>query len=68
MIFLTESGLLGFVGGLVGVIIGVALALIAQLVAESNGLGIFKASFAPDLLVGALLLSFFVGAISGTLR
>jgi putative ABC transport system permease protein len=67
LIFLTESGMLGLVGGTLGVLVGVSLAYAAQLAAAANGLELFKANFEPALIIGALLFSFVVGAVSGTL-
>jgi putative ABC transport system permease protein len=67
LIFLTESGMLGLVGGMLGMLVGVSLAYAAQLIAAANGLEIFKANFAPELIIGALLFSFVVGAVSGVL-
>ena len=67
LIFLTESGLLGLVGGLVGVSIGVGIAVVAEMAAAQAGVSIFKANLAPELIVGALAFSFFVGAFSGFL-
>ncbi len=65
-VFLIESGLLGAVGGLIGIILGVCLALVAEFAAsQALGSGIFKAAFSIELLAGALLFSFFVGAFSG---
>ncbi|MEM0475262.1 MAG: ABC transporter permease [Candidatus Norongarragalinales archaeon] len=66
-IFLTESGLLGMIGGAIGVSIGVGLAFAAQVAAEQAGLSLFKANFDPALIISALAFSFVVGALSGAL-
>ncbi|MBI5392248.1 ABC transporter permease [Candidatus Woesearchaeota archaeon] len=67
LIFLMESGLLGMVGGIIGVIFGIALSKTVEIIA-ANALGseLIKASFPPALIIGALLFSFLIGAISGT--
>jgi len=67
LIFLMESGLLGIVGGIIGVCLGIALSKTVEIIA-ANALGseLIKASFPPVLIIGALLFSFLVGAISGT--
>jgi len=65
MLFLFESGLLGFIGGVFGVAIGVAIAKLVEWGAASAGYGILQASISIELIIGALLFSFFVGALSG---
>ncbi|MCB9358685.1 ABC transporter permease [Candidatus Woesearchaeota archaeon] len=67
LLFLIESGLLGFVGGLIGVIIGWLLAILGTN-ALSAALGLEASpdiSFAFALF--ALLASFFIGAASGVI-
>ena len=64
-IFLIESGVLGFLGGLIGVIIGVTVAKLAELIIAQTGNSIIKAALPWWLIIGALLFSFLVGAISG---
>ena len=67
-IFLIESGILGAIGGLVGITIGASIAKIAEIVAaEALGSNILKASFTPELIIGALLFSFLIGALSGVM-
>jgi len=67
-IFLIESGILGLIGGLVGITIGASIAKIAEIVAaEALGSNILKASFTPELIIGALLFSFLIGAASGVM-
>lgn len=66
LLFLIESGLLGFVGGLAGVLIGVALSNgLALIGAAYLGSDLIKANTAWWLVTGALLFSFFVGCIAG---
>ncbi|MCK4589887.1 MAG: ABC transporter permease, partial [Nanoarchaeota archaeon] len=64
-IFLFESGFLGLMGGIIGVLIGVGIGKLVEFGAAMQGLDILKASFPWYLIVGALLFSFLVGAISG---
>ena len=67
-IFLIESGLLGFVGGIVGAIIGLISAIgLSTLANNSLGGELFTVSISYPLLLGAIGFSFFVGIISGIL-
>ncbi len=67
-LFLLESGFLGLVGGLIGVIIGIGLAKGVEFFAmQAYGTPLIQASISPTLIVGALLFSFIIGALSGTL-
>ncbi len=67
-VFLIESGLLGAVGGILGILFGVSFALIAQFAArQAIGSDLFSASISIELLAGAFLFSFAVGALSGAL-
>jgi len=68
MLFLLESGALGVIGGIVGVLIGMGLGKITEIIAaQALGSGLLKASFAPELIFGALLFSFLIGSLSGAL-
>lgn len=65
-IFLIEAGLLGLVGGAVGVAIGAGLSKTAEIiVSNSLGTNLLKADLSFELITGALLFSFVVGAVSG---
>jgi len=67
-LFFIESGFLGIVGGAIGVLFGVlaasGLSLIGRLVMDS---GLISPYFSFTLLFGALLFSFVVGSIFGTI-
>jgi len=65
-IFVIESGLLGAVGGAIGVLLGSGAAKLVEFVA-TNALGtnLLRAALPWELLVGALLFSFTIGALSG---
>lgn len=66
LIFLAESGLLGFVGGLIGVAIGVALSTgLAYIGSMQFGTDLIHANIAWWLVTGAMLFSFLVGCIAG---
>ena len=65
-LFLIESGILGTFGGVIGIILGYALAKLVQVIAtQAFGEQILTPSFGLPLLIGALLFSFLVGALSG---
>jgi putative ABC transport system permease protein len=64
-IFLIESGILGFFGGLIGTILGF---IISQIITALAGTIIpvpFKAIVSIEMVIFSLLFSFFVGIISG---
>lgn len=74
-LFLTESGLLGLIGGIIGVVFGIIL---AYLISSAGGLGggILRAGgrssmsvtvISPEVLLLAIGFSVFIGAISGLL-
>lgn len=67
VLFLTESGLLGLIGGVVGVLFGAVLSRVAEAGIRQGGYAAFNASLGWELIVGVLVFSFLVGAISGTL-
>ena len=66
-LFLLESGLFGFVGGMIGIIFGILVSvLISELGLRALGPGgTMSAVVTPELLVFALVFSVFVGIISG---
>ena len=67
-IFLIESGFLGLVGGIIGVILGSGLALSVELIStKAMGKSFLQAYFSWELLLGAILFSFIIGALAGTL-
>ena len=67
-LFLIESGTLGLVGGIIGVLLGATLSKTIEWAANTNfGPGTIYASFSPILIIGALLFSFILGALSGVL-
>ena len=59
--------MLGLVGGLIGLILGLGIAKLGEFLAVSLGVTIFKMHISASLIIGALMFSFLVGAISGAL-
>lgn len=67
-LFLIESGLLGLIGGIIGIIIGFGLGKSAEYIATIQlGTDLLRASTSTNLIIGALVFSFLIGAISGVL-
>lgn len=67
-LFLIESGFLGFVGGILGIILGTGLATMVEVISkQALGKTFLQANYSIELFAGALLFSFLVGAIAGTL-
>ncbi|MDO8724616.1 MAG: ABC transporter permease [Candidatus Methanoperedens sp.] len=65
-LFIMESGLFGFVGGIIGIIFGILISVIVSAVGLGmGGGGTMGAVVTPQLLVFALGFSIFVGIISG---
>ncbi len=68
LIFIIESGLLGVIGGLIGVVLGFGLSSSVELIAKNVlGTNLIEAYFSYTLLFGALLFSFFTGALFGVM-
>ena len=66
-IHLIEAGFLGVVGGAVGIVIGMGFSKVVEIITVMAGIAYIKAYFPWYLILGALLFSFIVGAISGAL-
>ncbi|MFH1432660.1 MAG: ABC transporter permease [archaeon] len=64
--FLIESGTLGVIGGVIGVVMGYAIGKTAELIAISSGVTILRVNYSFELILGAMIFSFLIGAISGT--
>jgi putative ABC transport system permease protein len=68
LIFLFNSSLLGFVGGIGGIILGVIGSSAVSGLGSSGTLGrisLSNAYFSPTLIIGAFLLSIVIGMIAG---
>jgi putative ABC transport system permease protein len=64
-IFLLESSILGFIGGVLGVLIGMGITFLIGLVLESLGYSFLKPFYSWELIVGCVLFATLTGAISG---
>jgi len=67
LLFLIESGVLGLAGGLVGIILGFLISKTGEFVAVKLGAEFFRSSFSLFLIIGSLMFSFLIGAVSGLL-
>jgi len=68
LLFMIESGFLGFFGGLIGVILGFSIAKLVEFIAfQQFGSPLIKAQITFTLLFGSLFFAFIVGAASGAL-
>lgn len=67
LIFLTEAGLLGLIGGIIGCFLGIVLAKGAEFYMAQSRFTMFHASVTPELILLALGFSFIIGCISGLL-
>ena len=66
-LFLLESGILGFAGGLIGVILGMGFSKLVEISVALTGNSFLKAAFPWYLIIGPLLFAFVIGAISGVM-
>ncbi|MFT4261055.1 MAG: ABC transporter permease [Candidatus Woesearchaeota archaeon] len=67
-LFFIESGMLGLAGGIIGIILGVILAKIVEIIGRfALGTELLQTNFTIQLILGALIFSFVVGTIAGTL-
>jgi len=67
-IFLIESGLIGFIGGLIGLILGMGISkTVEYVVVNFYGITLLKIIFEPTMIFFVLGFSFIVGCIAGTL-
>jgi putative ABC transport system permease protein len=67
-LFFIESGLLGMLGGIIGILLGIGLSeMIVISMSAVLGAGIIQAEFSIALMAGALLFSFIIGSVAGTL-
>jgi putative ABC transport system permease protein len=65
-LFLIESGFLGLVGGIIGIVIGMGISKIVEIGANTAfGPGTIYASYSPFLIIGMLVFSVGLGALSG---
>jgi len=65
LLFLTESGLIGLIGGLAGIILGTSLAKSVEFIASYLGFSLLSISFDFKVTFSMLLFSFIIGMLSG---
>ena len=66
LLFMMESGLLGFIGGGIGIVLGVLLSKGVERVAILKfGTSLVQAHISLTLILGSLLFAFLVGMLSG---
>lgn len=66
-LFMTESGMVGMIGGFLGATVGVALSYVAAALIKSSVSLPFRPYVSPELVFGSIFFSFIVGTISGAL-
>src|SRR4030042_2705684 len=67
LIFLIESGLIGFGGGLGGMVLGLGLAKLIEAIGQVHPLFYIKASLSPSIIIFGMGFSFLIGCLSGFL-
>ncbi len=64
-LFLVDSGLMGLIGGVLGLVLGGLLSFFGtRLLGPALGVGSFQPVFGTTLIVGVLVASFVIGALS----
>jgi putative ABC transport system permease protein len=71
-LFLTESAIMGFIGGLVGIFLGFIISgtiaeLGVRMMGAGMGRGVFTTVITPELILSMLGFSVIIGAVSGLL-
>ena len=67
LLFILESGIMGFIGGILGIILGIILSFGVQLTAAAAGFKLLKVTISPMLLIGGMLFAVMIGMLSGAL-
>jgi putative ABC transport system permease protein len=65
LLFLTEAGFVGLLGGILGFIVGAVLSIIIDIIGTAYVGSMFQTKITIELVIGSILFSFIVGAISG---
>ena len=65
MLFLVESGLIGFIGGVIGVALGTGMALAVGVAAAQSGFSMLKITIDYKILIFGLLFAVIIGMGSG---
>jgi putative ABC transport system permease protein len=63
-LFLLEAGFIGLIGGIIGVIVGLVGAQLITVIANASNFPI-NGVIVPEIIIGALIFSMFVGMVSG---
>ncbi|VVB83525.1 MacB-like periplasmic core domain protein [uncultured archaeon] len=67
-IFLSESGMLGLIGGIIGIILGYSISKTVEIIAiTALNTNLLKAAVPWYLIAGCLGFAFLIGALSGTI-
>lgn len=64
-IFLFESGIIGFAGGIGGTFLGMIMAKTIEIYGQMHPLFYFSASMSPSLILFGLVFSFVIGCLAG---
>ena len=67
LLYLSESSIIGLVGGVIGIGAAILISPILSAVMQFGALEALAISVSPELIVGALLLSTIIGMIGGVL-
>lgn len=67
LLFLVESGMIGFIGGIIGVVLGYLASYGVSVYAASAGYSILKIHPDPFLVAGGLVFATMIGMLSGVL-
>jgi putative ABC transport system permease protein len=65
LLFLTEAGFVGLLGGIIGVLVGAVLSIIIRTIGRAYVGSMFNTLITVELIAGAILFSFVIGALSG---
>ncbi|VVB76055.1 FtsX-like permease family protein [uncultured archaeon] len=66
MIFLLEASFIGAIGGAIGIVVGFSLSILVSVIGTAVGFSLV-AYIGPEIAIGELLFSMFVGMVSGIL-
>ena len=66
-IFMTESGILGLIGGILGVLLGWGISTLGGVIAAMSGLSMLRPAFPLWLVLGSLGFALMIGTLSGLL-
>lgn len=64
-LFVVESGLVGFLGGVIGIIFGALVAKVVEIIGKGVMGSMFHTVISKELIIAVLLFSLIVGTVSG---